>query len=154
MVLMNPGIITTGVPPITQYLFWPVPRAMAKTFGSRDFRANFLKRSFINQGIVTEQVMADMMLAPRSEGYLAGTTSMMGQYETGEEPVMASKVRVPTLITWGMQDRSKRPGEFEEVHRLIPGSTLVEINNSGHYVQEEQPAAVAAAMIAEAPNWL
>ena len=37
---------------------------------------------------------------------------------------------------------------------LIPGARLVEVNGSGHYVQEEQPAAVAAAMIAEAPNWL
>ena len=154
MVLMNPGIISTGVPPISQYLIWPFPRAMAKTFGSRDFRAAFLKRSFINQAIVTEQVLADMMLAPRSEGYLTGMTSMMGQYETGEEPVMAARVRVPTLITWGMQDKSKKPGEFEAVHRLIPGSKLVEVNNSGHYVQEEQPAAVAAAMIAEVPDWL
>lgn len=154
MVLMNPGIITTGVPPITQYLFWPVPRVMAKTFGTRGFRENFLKRSFINQSIVTPQVIDDMMLAPRSEGYLSGMASMMGQYETGEEPVMASRVRVPTLITWGMQDKSKLPDEYEQVHRLIPGSTLVEVQDSGHYVQEEQPAAVAAAMIAEIPRWL
>ena len=154
MVLMNPGIITTGVPPISQYLVWPVQRAMAKSFGTRDFREAFLKRSFLNQSIVTDQVMADMMLAPRSEGYLDGTTSMMGQYETGEEPIMASRVRVPTLITWGMQDKSKKPGEAQAVQGLIPGAKLVEINGSGHYVQEEQPAAVAAAMIAEAPNWL
>ncbi len=154
MVLMNPGIITTGVPPITQYLVWPIPRVMAKTFGTKDFRSGFLKRSFINQDIVTEQVMADMMLAPRSEGYLDGTTAMMGQYETGEEPVMAGRVRVPTLITWGMQDRSKQPGEAEAVRSLLPDAQLVEVNNSGHYVQEEQPAAVAAAMIARASDWL
>jgi len=154
MVLMNPGIITTGVPPITQYLAWPLPRVMAKTFGTRGFRENFLKRSFINQDIVTEQVMADMMLAPRSEGYLDGTTSMMGQYATGDEPLTASRVRVPTLITWGKQDRSKQPGEAQAVRDLIPGARLVEVDGSGHYVQEEQPQAVADAMIAEAPNWL
>jgi pimeloyl-ACP methyl ester carboxylesterase len=67
---------------------------------------------------------------------------------------MAARVRVPTLIAWGMQDRSKKPGESDEVQRLIPGSKLVKVENSGHYVHEEQPAAVAAAMIAEAPNWL
>lgn len=154
MVLMNPGIITTGVPPITQYLVWPLPRAMAKTFGTRGFRESFLRRSFLDPAIVTEQVMADMMLAPRSEGYLAGMTSMMGQYATGEEPLMARRVRVPTLITWGMQDRSKLPGEARMVRDLIPGAKLVEIDGSGHYVQEEQPRAVADAMIAEAPNWL
>jgi pimeloyl-ACP methyl ester carboxylesterase len=154
MVLMNPGIITTGVPPVTQYLVFPLPRVMAKTFGTRGFRESFLKRSFLDPGIVTGQVMQDMMLAPRSEGYLAGTTSMMGQYETGDEPRVASTVRVPTLITWGMQDRSKRPNELAEVQALIPGSVAVAVEHSGHYVQEEQPAAVAAAMIAEIPRWL
>ena len=153
-VLMNPGIISTGVPPITQYLFFPFPRAMAKTFGTRDFREKFLRQSFINGSIVTDAVMRGMMLAPRSEGYLDGMTSMMGQYETGEEPKMARMIRVPTLITWGMQDKSKKPDESEEVRSLIPGSKLVRVENSGHYVQEEQPATVAAAMIAEAPNWL
>jgi len=153
-VLMNPSIITTGVPAITQYLVFPFPRAMAKTFGTREFREKSLTRSFINASIVTAEVMRDMMLAPRSEGYLDGMASMMGQYETGEEPKMASTIRVPTLITWGMQDKGRKPGEFEEVHNLIPGSKLVRVENSGHYVHEEQPAAVAAAMIAEAPNWL
>jgi pimeloyl-ACP methyl ester carboxylesterase len=153
MVLMNPGIITTGVPPITQYLFFPIPRLMARTFGTREFRENFLKRSFLNPDIVTEKVMDDMMLAPRSEGYLDGMASMMGQYATGDEPATASQVRVPTLIVWGMQDRSKKPNELEEVAALIPGSTVARVENSGHYVQEEQPAAVAAAMIAMAPVW-
>lgn len=153
VVLMNPGIITTGVPPITQYLTFPVPRLMAKTFGTREFRENFLKRSFLDPRIVTDGVMDDMMLAPRSEGYLAGTTTLMGQYETGDEPAMASQVKVPTLIVWGMQDTSKKPGELEEVQGLIPGSRVARVEGSGHYVQEEQPAAVAEAMIAMAQEW-
>jgi pimeloyl-ACP methyl ester carboxylesterase len=53
-----------------------------------------------------------------------------------------------------MQDRSKKPGELDELQRLIPGSRVVRVENSGHYVQEEQPLAVAAAMIAAAPGWL
>lgn len=153
LVLMNPGIISTGVPAFTRYLFWPLPRVMARMFGSRGFREDFLKRSFLDPSIVTPQVMDAMMLAPRSAGYLEGMTSMMGQYRSGDEPAMASRVRVPTLIVWGMQDRSKLPGEQQQVQRLIPGSRLVEVPDSGHYVQEEQPAAVAAAIIAEAPAW-
>jgi pimeloyl-ACP methyl ester carboxylesterase len=154
MVLMNPGIISTGVPPISQYLFFPMPRVMARMFGSRSFRENFLKRSFLDPEIVTEKVMDDMMLGPRSEGYLAGTTSMMGQYQTGDEPEVASKVRVPTLIAWGMQDRSKKPDELEQVRSLIPGSKVARVQDSGHYVQEERPAEVAAAMIDMVPDWL
>ncbi|CAG0939626.1 4,5:9,10-diseco-3-hydroxy-5,9, 17-trioxoandrosta-1(10),2-diene-4-oate hydrolase [Gammaproteobacteria bacterium] len=153
LVLMNPGIISTGVPAVTRYLFWPLPRVMARMFGSRAFREDFLKRSFLDPSIVTPQVMDAVMLAPRSAGYLDGMASMMGQYRSGDEPAMASRVRVPTLIVWGMQDRSKLPGEQQQLQRLIPGSRLVEVPDSGHYVQEEQPAAVAAALIAEAPAW-
>lgn len=153
LVLMNPGIISTGVPALTRYLFWPLPRVMARMFGSRDFRERFLKKSYLDPSIVTAQVMDAMMLAPRSAGYLDGMTSMMSQYRTGDEPLMASRVRVPTLIVWGLQDRSKPPGEQQQLQRLIPGSRLVEVPDSGHYVQEEQPAAVAAAMMAELPAW-
>lgn len=153
LVLMNPGIISTGVPALTRYLFWPLPRVMARMFGSRDFRERFLKKSYLDPSIVTAQVMDAMMLAPRSAGYLDGMTSMMSQYRTGDEPLMASRVRVPTLIVWGLQDRSKPPGEQQLLQRLIAGSRLVEVPDSGHYVQEEQPAAVAAAMIAELPAW-
>ncbi len=153
VVLMNPGIITTGVPAITQHLFWPLPRVMARLFGNRGFRADFLKRSFLDDSIITDQVLDDMMLAPRSTGYLDAMAAMMEQYRIGEEPAMASRIRVPTLIVCGMQDRSKAPGECAEVQRLIPGSSLVEVQGSGHYVQEEQPAAVADAMIAQMPRW-
>jgi pimeloyl-ACP methyl ester carboxylesterase len=154
VVLMNPGIITTGVPPISQYVTFPLTRIMAKTFGGREFREKFLKQSYLQPELITEQVMDDMMLAPRSEGYIAGTAAMMAYYETGGEPIAASKVRVPTLIAWGMQDKSKPQGELEAVQALIPGSRVVRVEGSGHYVQEEQPEAVAAAMIAEIPNWL
>ena len=153
LVLMNPGIITTGVPAITQYLFFPLPRAMAKTFGSRDFRERFLRQSFVNQGIVTPQVMEDMMLAPRSEGYLDGMTSLMGQYAEGEELALLARVSVPTLIIWGMQDRSKKPHELDELQSMLPGSIAIRVQQSGHYVHEEQPEQVAAAMIEALPRW-
>ncbi len=154
VVLMNPGIITTGVPPISKYMGFPLTRIMAKTFGGRDFREKFLKQSYLKPELITAQVMDDMMLAPRSEGYVAGTAAMMGQYETGDEPRATSQIRVPTLIAWGMQDKSKPKGELEAVQALIPGSTVARIEPSGHYVHEEQPQAVAAAMIAQIPNWL
>jgi pimeloyl-ACP methyl ester carboxylesterase len=153
VVLMNPGIITTGVPPVTQYLVFPLPRVMARVFGTREFRENFLRRSFLDESVITPQVMTEMMLAPRSEGYLAGTTTLMGQYETGEEPEMARRVKVPTLIAWGLQDRGKPIGELEALERLIPGAVVARIEGAGHYVQEEQPGAVADAMIAMAGRW-
>ena len=67
---------------------------------------------------------------------------------------MAARVKAPTLIVWGMQDRGKPPGELDELQRLMPDARVVRVGNAAHYVHEEQPAAVAEAMIAMAAEWL
>lgn len=152
LVLMNPGIITTGVPKIVQLTLPPLPRMSAKLFGSRSFRGDFLRKSYAHPQIVTEQVLDDVMLGARSAGFLTGTTSLMKQYSEGEEIHLAARVRVPTLIEWGNQDRNKLRSEADALQRLLPGSSLVRFEDSGHYVHEEQAAGVAAALQAWLKN--
>jgi len=146
LVVMNPGIITTGVPPIAKYLVFPFPRLQAKLFGDPEFRAGFLKRSFVDPSIVTDDVVRDLSLASRSQGYLRGMTNLMGQYSDAEEVPMLPRLKVPSLIIWGQQDRGKPAGEFEELRARLPLNTAVLVPTSGHYVQEEAPAEAAAAM--------
>jgi pimeloyl-ACP methyl ester carboxylesterase len=148
LVVMNPGIITTGVPAIARYLVFPLPRIQAKLFGDPDFRAGFLRRSFIDPSIVTDDVIRDLSLTSRSEGYLRGMTNLMGQYSDAGEVPMLPRLTVPSLIVWGEQDRGKPQGEFEKLKSLLPRNTAVLVPTSGHYVQEEAPAETAAAMIA------
>jgi len=146
LVLMNPGIITTGVPKLLTLPIPPLPRLSAKQFGSRDFRERFLKISYVRPEIITPQVIDEVMLATRSEGYRTGMTSLMKQYREGEEIPLLARVRVPTLIVWGDRDRNKTLAEAEELQQRIPGSTLVHVPDAGHYVHEESPEAVAAAI--------
>lgn len=146
LVLMNPGILSTGVPKTVQITLPPLPRMSAKLFGNRSFRGDFLRKSYVHPELVTEQVIDDVMLATRSQGFLAGTTSMMKQYAEGEEVRLAARVHVPTLILWGNQDRNKPRSEGDALQRLLPGSALVRFDDSGHYVQEELPAGVAQAL--------
>jgi len=146
LVVMNPGIITTGVPAIAKYLVFPFPRLQAKLFGDPDFRASFLRTSFIDQSIVTDDVIRDLSLASRSEGYLRGMTELMGQYADADEVPMLPLLRVPSLIVWGAQDRRKPKGEFEELKARLPLNSAVLVPGSGHYVQEEAPVETAAAM--------
>src|SRR5690606_23892735 len=115
------------------------PRLQARLFGDPEFRGNFLRRSFVDPSIVTDEVVADLGRAARTEGYLAGMTDLMGQYDDADEAALLKNVRVPTLIVWGAQDR-KPQGEFEELHGLLPGSTAVLVGDAGHYVHEEAPA--------------
>lgn len=148
LVLLNPGILSTGVPKIVQVTLPPLPRMSAKLFASRDFRGNFLRRSYVDPTLVTEQVIDDVMLGARTEGYMQGMTSLMSQYAEGEEIALARRIDVPTLIPWGNEDRNKPATEAEALQQLIPGSKLVRLPNAGHYVHEEAAAAVASVMLA------
>ena len=152
LVLLNPGIINTGVPKIVEYQFFPLPRLSALQFGDRSFRESFVQRSFTDPSIITPAVMDDLMLASRSEGYLEGMTAMMGQYRAGDEIAMLARVKVPTLIIWGALDR--RPAdEPDELQRRVAGSELVRITDAGHYSHEERPAEVAAVIARVLATW-
>jgi 3-oxoadipate enol-lactonase len=59
---------------------------------------------------------------------------------------VAASVTVPTLILVGEHDTVTPPELSEELQRLIPGSLLVVIPDSGHLTNEENPAAFNAAL--------
>ena len=149
MILFNPGIITTGVPEITRYLnlIFPFARVSAKQFTKRDFREAFLKRSFIHPSIVTDEVVDEIMLGVRSEGYMDGTTSMMKKFNAPHEFELLPFIEVPTLIIFGVQDRNKSLDEAKALSDNIRDSKLVLVQEVGHYVHEEQPEIVAESII-------
>jgi pimeloyl-ACP methyl ester carboxylesterase len=152
LVLMNPGILTTGVPKLVQLTVPPLPRMSAKLFGSREFRGEFLRKSYVDPSLVTPEVIDAVMLGSRSAGYMAGMTSLMKQYAEGEEIALAARVRVPTLIPWGDRDRNKLRSEADELQRLIAGAELVRFAGAGHYVHEEAAEGVANAIKAWLPR--
>jgi len=86
------------------------------------------------------------MLGARTEGYMAGMTSLMKQYREGEEIALAPRVEVPTLIPWGDRDKNKPLSEADALQAMIPGSRLVHFANAGHYVHEEAAEGVAQAI--------
>jgi len=153
VLLFNPGILSTGVPSATQHLFFPLQRLSARQFGNRDFREQFLKASYLNPAIVTDQVVDQVMAGSRMQGYLIGMSSLMDQYEEGTELPLLGKLRKPTLIVWGAADRNKPLAESEDLRQRLPNSRLVVIDNVGHYVHEEAPQAAAQAVI-NAQGWL
>ena len=159
LVLMNPGIIETGVPKIAEYYFFPLERLSAKQFGSRSFRESFLKTSYVNPDIITPEIMDDLMLTVRSEGYMSGMTSMMGQYVAASEGPLLPEIRVPTLIAWGVEDKRKDEAELQA---LVDG--LRNSPRGGSAARTRTPATmsmrrrrevaeVAAGMRAALPMW-
>ncbi len=61
---------------------------------------------------------------------------------------LLSSLRVPTLLLCGREDGWSPLKRHEEMARLIPGSHLVSVPDSGHMSTMERPEAVAAAMLA------
>jgi pimeloyl-ACP methyl ester carboxylesterase len=49
------------------------------------------------------------------------------------------RIKAPTLIIWGTQDRLVPPVYAEEFHTRIPGSKVVLIEGAGHLVPVEKP---------------
>lgn len=52
----------------------------------------------------------------------------------------------PVLIVWGVKDSAFKPHQLARWRSLLPGATVVEIAEAGHWPHEEAPAQVIAAM--------
>ena len=54
------------------------------------------------------------------------------------------RIRTPTLVIVGEEDRATVPAKAERIHSLIVGSTLVRLSRGGHSSTVEEPALVNA----------
>ena len=56
------------------------------------------------------------------------------------------KVKVPTLVVWGMKDKALLPIQLEGLGRLVEDLRIARIPDAGHFVPWEKPEAVVAAL--------
>ena len=153
LVLIDPGIFETGVPKIMEAPPFPMPRMSAKLFGDRNWREKFLKQSFIDPSVITLAVMDDLARTSQTEDYWSGTTAMMSSYRPGGEPPLLAQVKVPTVSIFGVADRNHPDPDRKRLQAGIAGSTLVVVDQAGHYPHEEKAAEVAVAIKAALESW-
>ncbi|HJL79580.1 MAG: alpha/beta hydrolase [Gammaproteobacteria bacterium] len=149
LILFNPGIINTGVPEFSKYLnlIFPMSRVSAKQFTNREFRKGFLKMSYHNSIIVTDQVMDRVMLGSQTADYISGMSSMLSKYYEANEAELMGEVQLPTLIVFGIEDRNKSMDEALQLKDGFMNSRLEIIQDAGHYVHEESPDSVSKIII-------
>lgn len=71
----------------------------------------------------------DMMLQTKREGAAA---ALRGMAERDDQTELLPKITVPTLVIVGAGDAITPPADSEKMHRAIPNSRLVILENTGH----------------------
>jgi pimeloyl-ACP methyl ester carboxylesterase len=57
------------------------------------------------------------------------------------------KVRVPTLVVWGMRDKALLPVQVDGLDMLVDDLSIVRLPNAGHFAPWEAPNEVTAALV-------
>lgn len=128
-------------------VFQQLPAAMHEAIVAAYLRGAFLRP------------MSDAQLAPYVSPWLGevGQRAFYRQIQqadqrfTDEIEPLYGTMRAPVNILWGADDAWIPPGTATRLQSRIPGSTLRMIESAGHFLQEDAPDAVSAA-IAEALN--
>ncbi len=86
----------------------------------------------------------DMMLKTKPEG-AAG--ALLGMAERDDQTELLSKISAKTLIVVGAEDALTPAADSEKMHRAIPGSRLVVLENAGHVSNLERTEQFNEALI-------
>ena len=119
------------------------------------YAARPLLQAFLHRDeTATDEVLA-VLSAPATQ---AGATSALAQWlptllvpPVGLQSTRSSaypELEIPVAIIWGEQDTTTPLAEGQNLHALIPGSTLTVIPDVGHIPMIEDEAAFEAALIA------
>ncbi|AOF80362.1 alpha/beta hydrolase family protein [Methyloversatilis sp. RAC08] len=76
-------------------------------------------------------------------GHVAGALAMMANWDVAPLVRDLPSLRAPLTLVVGKGDETVSPEESRRVHRMIPGSRLVELDGLGHLAHEEAPALAA-----------
>jgi pimeloyl-ACP methyl ester carboxylesterase len=88
--------------------------------------------------------MRTMMHAVGAEAAIRQTRAIMAR---ADHRAMLARLRMPTLVVCGAQDKVTPPALSDDLAALIPGAERLTLAQAGHQVPLEQPQALAAALM-------
>jgi pimeloyl-ACP methyl ester carboxylesterase len=139
LVLLSPMGLWREDTPIRNYIVTPQPELAPLIFRNPDHPAR-------------RQIFADGMDPAQQDQYIrmAWTFACIGKFiwplpDKGFTK-RAHRIKAPTLIVWGRQDRLIPPLYAEEFRKLIAGSRVEMLDDAAHMLTFEKPAAAAKAV--------
>jgi pimeloyl-ACP methyl ester carboxylesterase len=149
LVLIEPGFYSSGTPAFLSHLFFPLDRLMARLFHTKKFCSSFLKGSYYDTSLVTDEVIDAYLVPAMTPGAVDALTGMYA-YAARKNEDITGAITCPALIIWGENRRSSKiNAKLQAASRNkheIRDSKLVLVPECGHYVQEEKPSELARAM--------
>ena len=119
------------IPPMFHVLRYVLPASVLR---------QYLAPSYADPRRLTEAVLRryrDMLLAP---GVRSAMMRHMRQMVLEDPTPVLARVRAPTLVVWGEQDRIIPPAKAADFARGLPDARVVMLPGLGHAPQEEAPA--------------
>ncbi|HEY9402307.1 MAG TPA: alpha/beta hydrolase [Pyrinomonadaceae bacterium] len=127
------------------YVRWPYVGAAvtALALTSDSLVREGLRKSFQDESKVTDERVAAYYRPLGTRGGQRAARLVRDQRDYTRIESALDKIRQPTLLIWGAQDRLNLLEDGRRLHSLIDGSQLVVFDACGHLPQEEMPAAFA-----------
>lgn len=117
-------------------------RAFGDSFPRKNDRQYIKKKAqevFYDPTVATEELVDDVfaVVNDRSKGIKTVILARSAIRHNMEKEL--HKISAPTCLIWGKQDNVTPPDVAEEMHRLIPNSSLHWIDECGHAAMMEKP---------------
>jgi pimeloyl-ACP methyl ester carboxylesterase len=107
-----------------------------------------LRQVFHDSRLLTRE-RVDEYLAPMVRpGTAAALRSLLGSRAGLDVPAQVARIRQPTLVVWGRDDRWIAVSDASRFLAAIPGSRGEVLDSCGHMPQEERPADFARMVLA------
>jgi pimeloyl-ACP methyl ester carboxylesterase len=131
-------------PALVRWTMGPAGALLARLPGKRLVVEAALRQVFHDPRLVTPERVAEYLRGARRPGTFASVRALGESLRDRGSIVKAAlpRVKAPTLVVWGADDRWIPIADADRFVAAIPGARKVVIPDCGHVPQEEKPAVV------------
>ncbi len=131
--------------------FFQLPWVPERALAAGDFKAirDLFLKSPVQPGAFTEAEIEGYVEALRRPGALKAALDYYraGLFSGGLGLGANARTQAETLVIWGERDPALSVGLLDGLERIAPRSRILRLPDVGHWVQNEAPEAVSAALV-------
>ncbi len=98
-----------------------------------------LKNVFFNQNLINEDLINEFGRPLAEKGFYKALIRLLRHREGDLPSDQLKKIKVPTLLIWGNEDRVVPVDVGKRLVRDLPDAQLITYENTGHLITEERP---------------